>query len=96
VGRTVTAAVAAAAGGAQPSVTTNTTITDPIFASASLAANALLHGAATDPGVQQVVRAFQAAGGLVADGKYGPKTQALLQTYLPNAPAAPAVYGGTG
>lgn len=71
-------------------------LSDPVAAAASLAANSLLHGAATDPTVQLVVKAFQSAVGLKADGKYGPQTQAKLRLYVPGAPAAPAVYGGTG
>lgn len=91
--------VAAAAGQlsvVQTAPVTGTALTDPTAMAASLAANALLHGTATDPGVQTLVKAFQVAAGLTADGKYGPSTQAALQRYVPNAPAAPAVYGGTG
>lgn len=79
----------------QTAPATGTALTDPVAMAASLAANALLHGQATDPGVQATVTAFQIAAGLTVDGKYGPKTQARLQQYVPNAPAAPKIYGGT-
>ena len=87
-------------GSAQPSqssATSSTAVNDPVAAAASFAGNAILHGAPTDPAVMAAVKAFQvAAGGLVADGKYGPKTQAALAHYVGNAPPAPAIYGGTG
>jgi len=72
-------------------------LSDPVAAIASFTANALLHGSATDPAVQAQVKAFQLAAGVTpADGKYGPITQAKLRSYVPGAPPAPAVYGGTG
>jgi murein L,D-transpeptidase YcbB/YkuD len=93
-------AKAAVTGGAapQPSVVQSgaATVTDPIVGTASLVANAILHGHATDPAVQQLVKAFQRAVGLTDDGKYGPQTRAMLGRYVTNPPPAPAIYGGTG
>lgn len=72
-------------------------LSDPVAALAALTANALLHGSATDPAVQAQVTTFQIAAGLSPiDGKYGPETEARLRQYIPGAPPAPAVYGGTG